>query len=105
MCDCISYNRPEWGGSQQEAVLPYRKYFSQSGPDTVCVDACLADSMERIWAAGIETMASCCGHNGKSHLANGFANVMLKHPKDAQAAFEILAAEDRPWWIVMWAGE
>ena len=105
MCNCISYNAPEWGGTDQEAVLPYQKYFPLSDRDTVCVDACIAPVIEKLWAAGIKTGACCCGHNGKAQICNGMPNVMIVDPSQAQAAFDILAADHRRWWVAFWAGK
>ena len=104
MCDCQSYNRPDLGGTVPERVLPYAKYFPNSARDTVCVDDCIADMMEKLWAAGVVTGACCCGHNGQSTIANGRPNVMIVDPRQAQIAHDILAADPRDWWVAFWAG-
>lgn len=105
MCECRSYNAgAELGGSIPERVLPYRKYFPQSDRETVCVDDCIADMIERLWEAGVKTGACCCGHNGQSKIANGHAHVMITDPSQAQLAHSILAQDNRLWWISMWAG-
>lgn len=105
MCDCISYNRSdESGGSTPEAVLPYRKYFPGSAKETVCVDACIAETIERLWAAGVITGACCCGHNGRSPIANGRPSVMIADPAQAELAFDVLASDPRAWWVQFWAG-
>lgn len=33
------------------------------GKDSICVDACIAEIIKHIWAHGIMTLNSCCGHN------------------------------------------
>jgi hypothetical protein len=103
MCDCMSYNKPEWGGTMPEAVLPFGLYFPQAGRETVCVDSCIANAIELLWASGIQTEAACCGHNGRSPIANGLPNVMLTNPEDAKAARDVLATDGRMWWIILWA--
>lgn len=105
MCNCLSYNAGgDLGGSAPERVILYRKYFPDSERETVCVDECIADMIEKLWAAGVKTCACCCGHNGQSRIANGNANVMLSDPAQAQLAHEILSRDNRPWWISIWAG-
>ena len=103
-CNCISHNARDWGGSDPEVVLPYKKYFPHSERDTVCVDACIAVTMERLWAAGVKTGACCCGHNGKSAIANGRPSVMIVDPSQAQLAFDVLSSDSREWWVQFWAG-
>ena len=64
-CNCQSYNRPDLGGSTPFTILRPSDYFSYVSQDeTICVDACIADEVSRLWRAGIETRGSCCGHNG-----------------------------------------
>lgn len=106
MCDCQSYNgQGVWAGSTPEASLPYGKYFPESGITTVSVDACIAETMERLWVAGVRTGACCCGHNGQSPIANGNPNVMIIDPSQAQTAFDVLASDPRKWWVQLWAGD
>jgi hypothetical protein len=102
MCDCLSYNKPEWGGNTPEVILPFRKYFPKADRETVCVDSCIANTIERLWAAGVQTEAACCGHNGQAIM--GFPNVVLTNPEDAKAARDVLATDGRTWWIILWAG-
>lgn len=65
-CNCISYNRPELGGTEAETVLRVPDNLAaQIGRETVCVDPCIADTIKAMWAAGIPTLGCCCGHNGK----------------------------------------
>ena len=88
-----------------ERILPHGKYFPNSPRQTVCVDSCIADVIEQLWEAGIRTVACCCGHNGRSPIANGGPNVMIADPSQAQMAFDILAADPRDWWVTFWAGK
>jgi len=104
MCECQSYNRPEFGGSVSERILHHGKYFHASARSTICVDDCIADTIERLWAAGVVTAACCCGHNGQSPIANGMPNVMIVDPAQAKVAADILADDARDWWITIWAG-
>lgn len=47
------------------------------------VDACIADLVSALNAAGIPTVASCCGHggNGSVALADG-RELIIKWPKE-----------------------
>lgn len=103
-CDCRSYNRPEWGGTTNEVVLDFRAYFPDEKRETVCVDACIAEEIKMLWAAGVKTEASCCGHNGKSSIACGRPNVMISDPSQAQLTHDILRMDGRTWWVSFWAG-
>lgn len=52
--DCRSYN---WKiGSVPEVILESPHGMS------VCVDACIANVVTALWAAGFDTLSSCCGH-------------------------------------------
>lgn len=105
MCDCQSYNgQGVFSGSVPEKVLPYRQYFPDQPRETVSVDACIADTIEALWAAGVKTGACCCGHGGQSPIANGRPNVMITDPSQAPLAFEVLAKDAREWWVQFWAG-
>ncbi|MCK4856870.1 MAG: hypothetical protein KAT58_02775 [candidate division Zixibacteria bacterium] len=99
ICTCISYNRPDRGGNTPEVVLDYGKYFKTTRSQTVCVDACIAEPIERLWAAGIETGGCCCGHGLT------IPTVMIKNPKDAELVFSVLAADKRKWHVMFWAGD
>lgn len=105
MCDCMSYNgQGSIGGQTPERVLNLRTYFPDADRETVCVDACIADTIEKLWAAGVKTVACCCGHNGEVSVANGMPNVMIAGPEYADAAFRVLADDPRDWWVQFWAG-
>lgn len=66
-CRCISYNRPELGGDVGEIVVTVPEHIRAmtDGRDTVCLDLCIAPLVLAMWARGIPTLNSCCGHNGK----------------------------------------
>jgi hypothetical protein len=58
MCNCQSYNKPEWGGSKKEIIL--QPPFTNK---TVCIDSCIVDEIKQLWNEGFVTFGSCCGHN------------------------------------------
>ncbi len=95
MCDCQSYNQPERTGSVPEVELDQARYFPDTGRPTVCVDACIAPMIERLWQAGIRTRHSCCGHNGRF----GPPSVGLDAAKDAPQAADLLSQDGRTWRI------
>lgn len=56
---CASYN---WQvGQIPEVALPKPEWSDRNG-DTIMVDACIAPTVEALWAAGHRTLGSCCGH-------------------------------------------
>ena len=65
-CNCQSYNRPDWGGTEQPKILYPDEYFPdmEFSKKEVCVDPCIAQEVESLWKAGYWTIGSCCGHNG-----------------------------------------
>ena len=65
-CDCRSYNRPEWGGMTHEIVVTVPEHLRADGRETVCLDLCIAPAVLSLWAAGIQTFGSCCGHRGNA---------------------------------------
>lgn len=105
-CNCISHNRPDLGGTETEAVLPFRMHFAgihglrDDLPLTVCVDPCIADAMQALWRAGVETAGCCCGHRG----AFGGPSVVIVHPLDAVRAAHVLDQDGRAWQVMFWAG-
>lgn len=65
-CRCISYNRPDLGGDVKEIVVTVPEHIRAmtDGRDTVCLDLCIAPLVLSMWAHGIPTLNSCCGHRG-----------------------------------------
>jgi len=107
-CSCVSHNRPDLGGTEAEVVLPFRMHFEGLNgrglrddlPLTVSVDPCIADVMQAMWRAGIETAGCCCGHRG----AFGGPSVIIVHPEDAADATHVLEQDCRAWQVMFWAG-
>jgi hypothetical protein len=31
--------------------------------DTICIDKCIVEEVQSLWALGISTVGCCCGHN------------------------------------------
>lgn len=61
-CKCKSYNGDF--GTTPEVVLP-RPAWMPDGEriNGVPVDACIAEVVKHLWANGVVTLSSCCGHN------------------------------------------
>ncbi len=91
MCNCQSYNQPERGGSISEVVLDHAKHFPDTDQPTVCVDSCISEVIEGLWALGIRTRHSCCGHNTEP------PSIALKSADDFTAAVDHLRADGRQW--------
>ena len=94
MCDCYS---PSWFlGSRPAEVL--ENPFTGEG---VAIDYCIADSVSRLWAHGIETKNSCCGHNKAKPI------IMLADNSDANTfatVRELLVeyADEREFTLASW---
>lgn len=58
-CNCKSYNRADWGGDVEEVVLEAPEWSKKK---TICVDACIAETIQKLWSKGFITLNSCCGH-------------------------------------------
>ena len=100
MCECQSYNSPKNTGHVSEVVLDHARYFPDTEKQQVCVDACIAEIVEKLWAAGVRTSACCCGHNGLF----GRPSVFINDPNDAEEAVRVLSHDSRMWHVVLWAG-
>ena len=103
MCNCRINSDPSTG--DPETLLDQEKYFPDTKRKTVPVDACIADIIEALWAAGVQTVSCCCGHDGRIAARNGRPNVMLAGPEYAQAAYDVLAKDNRNWWVIFWGGK
>ncbi len=66
MCDCLSHNRPDWGGTTPEIDVTAPEHLREPGRDTICLDLCIAPAVLALWAAGVRTYGACCGHNGQA---------------------------------------
>lgn len=94
MCDCISYNQPE--PKQTRPTVVVRPPF---GEKSVCLDACIVDAIQSLWAAGIETRGSCCGHGDAAPsvvLSDGATDDIATRARD------VLKADGRPWVVLAW---
>jgi len=98
MCDCLSHNAQV--GSVPERVLE-RPAWLPAGerPNGVPVDACIADTIQALWDEGVETLSSCCGHNG----VFGPPTLVLADGVDADRVRSTLATLDpRVWRLQQW---
>jgi len=47
-----------------QRVFPFKtERYSKIGTKTVDIDGCILEEVENLWALGIQTVESCCGHN------------------------------------------
>ena len=68
MCKCKSYNRKVKGAKHPNVILEVPKRLRTKRLDgteqrTIAVDKCMAKRLVSLWAAGLQTMNCCCGHN------------------------------------------
>jgi hypothetical protein len=99
MCNCASYNLDATNKSQ--VILDPNDFFDLDyKAKTVCVDACISEQIKALWSAGIWTIGSCCGHNGRF----GNPSVVLGDNEKPIKAIEILKENDsaRDWDVFQW---
>ena len=68
---------------------------------TVCIDECIVPQIKALWAAGIQTLGCCCGHDKRD------PDVILpsdQNPDQTYRAHKILSEIDgkRRWEICEW---
>ncbi len=56
MCNCKNIRGASKEAFDQMVQLPYQG-------KTVSIDPCIVDEIKSLWAVGIHTLGSCCGHN------------------------------------------
>lgn len=94
MCDCHSYNKPNLGGKRSEIVLNAPSWSSKK---TICIDACIADTIQMLWKNGIETLGCCCGHGKKC------PSVVIAESMNGAKVYKLLKAnDDREWEVLQW---
>jgi len=88
---CVSYNAQI--GTTPEVILP-RPDWLPEGERTngVPVDACIAPVVEYLWAKGITTLGSCCGHGGR----HGSPSLVLGENVEDYRKVRMLIAEKDP---------
>ena len=96
-CACRSYNT-ETGAIPETVLTPPDWLKTKTGRETICVDACIVNDIQKLWDAGIETWGSCCGHatalsptvivgtveqeqQAKELLGDRFVVWSIEHPK------------------------
>lgn len=79
-----------------ERIVEPPAYWKWHHP-TICVDSCIADEVLALWAEGIITLGSCCGH-GKRR-----PSLVLNEDRNmAELARQALASSDRNWELLQW---
>lgn len=97
-CDCISYNRPDFGphDGRQEVVLAAPAHI-QGRPNGICVDACIVNAIKMLWSHQVITMGCCCGHNRVN------PSLVIAEHEDAERVKKMLSEnDDRQWEVMQW---
>lgn len=92
-CDCKSYNG---GFGTVPTVIVKAPEIHKC--DTICLDACIADTIQQLWANEIVTLSSCCGHNELN------PSVVVANDEDMAKVQSILQKIDptRTWEVSQW---
>ncbi len=94
-CNCLSYNKPEWGGDKPEIILPTPSWSERK--NGICVDACISDAILMLWENGIMTEGCCCGHNKNN------PSVVISTNSEGNKTKELLKLNDgRDWEVMQW---
>lgn len=95
MCDCYSYNAGMGHSRNVIATYPW-DLGKDDGDNTICLDACIADTVQELWRRGMPTLNSCCGHNEENPS-------LVVNREDAERIKSILSQIDpRPWKVLAW---
>ncbi len=97
-CTCHSYNGDF--GATPEVVVPLPDFVQaeqQRNNINVSVDACIAPTVQALWAHGIVTLGSCCGHGRRP------PDLVLGDNESPERVASLLADLDpRPWGLYQW---
>ena len=59
-CNCHSYNKDDPGSGKDQEVIIRRP--ENLGQKDICIDFCIVNVIKHLWACGVNTQGSCCGH-------------------------------------------
>jgi len=91
-CNCKSYNLTTLGGEKESVVLDFP--FTEG--KTVCIDACIAEEIQKMWQYGFITSGSCCGHNKNS------PSVIVDQSQSKEHREWIDQHLERKWDVLSW---
>ena len=87
----------EWNN---QVILKAPDFVKKEGRETVCIDECIAPTIQKLWEYGIETEGCCCGH-GKD-----YCTLIIPHsysPYMLYRCYSLLETIDnRRWSIMQW---
>lgn len=97
MCECKNIVFGSYDNQIQVGNLPphMHHYKQKQGgdPDSICLDACIAQEVQDLWSLGITTTGCCCGHNELP----GFIGVVEEDiPRMKQLGYEVMFNPSRP---------
>lgn len=98
-CNCNIYNLDGQVHDRDEVVLDRPEWMPDGERvNGVPVDACIANVVEHLWAKGVKTWGSCCGHNGRF----GPPALLLDRSEDIRAVRALIAEVDQRIWSLEW---
>lgn len=72
MCSCVNIEIQSYGN---QTILEYPDWFESSKRvRSAGIDNCILEEIKSLWAFGIQTTESCCGHN----KTQGYISVLEK---------------------------
>jgi len=97
-CECISNNRPEKGGTEKSVYREFPVSFNYQDKQGVLIDPCIADIIQELWDAGVETAGSCCGHNGSFDFPFDFPSVIISNKNQKERAKKVVGDRMTVWY-------
>lgn len=94
MCNCRSYNWEIGDVSEVVVTVPENIRACTDGRETVSIDACIVDAIQALWAKGLPTLNSCCGHNRAE------VSVIIPDDAEPQVYLDVLKECDGRDWVV-----
>jgi hypothetical protein len=100
MCKCHSYN---WDTGETPEVIVKAPEWAVTclgeKKEYICLDACIAETVQEIWLRGFHTWSTCCGHNQMR------PSIVIGNDEDMRDCYNILQEIDpREWEVIQWQG-
>lgn len=97
-CNCHSYNMNIGIKPEIKVVPPAFIGETRMNPDLpICLDACIADTIQHLWKRGELTLNCCCGHN------KNLPSIVIDASQDPDRVRQIIKeVDDRDFELFAW---